>query len=96
MKYKLIDHYEVGYDLVLRLEKRWWWFGTRTEVVEYRGECTVWHDANTGRRASSSMEWMLCNIWTRIKWEKKDSEACREANKSMFKQFLEGSGDESV
>ena len=41
-----------------------------TTCNEYRGSCTVWHDALTGKRAGTFKESWLCDIWTLEKWRR--------------------------
>ena len=36
--------------------------------VNYRGTCTVWHNADSGRRCTTSMESRFCDIWTKEQW----------------------------
>lgn len=43
------------------------------EQVSYRGDCTVWHRVPDGKRADTSTEEMLCDMWT-AEWEWKDKE----------------------
>lgn len=40
-----------------------------TNKGKYRGGVTVWHDAYTGKRQSSSKEKWLSEIWTKKDWE---------------------------
>ena len=42
----------------------------RKVPTSYRGSCTVWHNALTGVRASSSLESRLADIWQKAKWDK--------------------------
>lgn len=46
----------------------WGLLGRRS--VRFRGSCTVWHDAETGRRASTLMEARLSDAWTKALWER--------------------------
>jgi hypothetical protein len=34
-------------------------------MTRYAGSCTVWHDADTGRRADLDTEFWLSNVWQR-------------------------------
>lgn len=55
-----------------------WWKTVHPEsTIRYRGDCTVWHDADTGERASSAIESELADVWTKAKWERKDRAARR-------------------
>lgn len=38
----------------------------------YRGNGTVWRHTKTGKRAGTSLESELSNVWTREKWKKED------------------------
>lgn len=47
--------------------------------IRYRGSCTVWHNADTGQRATTSMEYMLSNIYMKQRWNEQDAK--RKENK---------------
>lgn len=51
-----------------------------TNKTSYRGGCTVWHNAHTGRRIGTFGEGWLCDIWTREKWRCEDERAKRAEN----------------
>jgi hypothetical protein len=52
------------------VRKKYWLFGPLvSEDVAYRGDCTVWHNADTGHRASTMMESWLCDRWTQFNWK---------------------------
>lgn len=36
----------------------------------FRGTCTVWHEYPSGKRVSTALESRLCDIWTRLRWER--------------------------
>jgi hypothetical protein len=39
-----------------------YWFFWRREVA-YRGNCTVWHNVKTGKRATTHVECFLFDLW---------------------------------
>lgn len=48
--------------MILKIKTGWlWWRRERA----YEGECTVWHEVETGHRASSVIEARLADIWKR-------------------------------
>ncbi len=57
-------------EAIITLHMSNWFFG-RKKPVRFRGSCTVWHEADTGKRVSSSLESRLCNIWTKATWDQK-------------------------
>lgn len=57
------------------IEERW--FGPLRKV-RWRGSCTVWHNAETGKRAPTNIESRLCDIWTKARWERKSKDETRK------------------
>ena len=43
-----------------------------TTKRRYRGSCTVWHDADTGRRQDTFTESWLADLWTKARWDRDD------------------------
>lgn len=46
------------------------WFGAKPEILRFRGRVTVWHDAETGKRAGTMMESLLSDFDTKDDWER--------------------------
>lgn len=40
--------------------------------VEWRGSCTVFHNSETGKRASTDTEWVLSQVCNTEKWKLED------------------------
>ncbi len=64
-------------EAIITVQSRAWFGLGRVIVRRYRGAVTVWHDADTGRRADSGTEAWLCDVWIKARWERK--EAARDA-----------------
>jgi hypothetical protein len=47
--------------------------GNRSETNTYRGQCTVWHEYPSGKRASLEIEEVLSEYWVLIKWNEDKS-----------------------
>lgn len=47
------------------------WFFGRKKPVRFRGSCTVWHDADTGKSIGGAIQWRLLDIWTKATWDRK-------------------------
>jgi hypothetical protein len=61
---------------VKRTRRRFFLFGPMVLTVRrYRGSCTVWHDAETGRRMPTHTELWLSDIWTKWRWNTEDAAA---------------------
>lgn len=56
------DHEEA---IITLIERRWF---KPLRKVKWRGSCTVWHNAETGSRASTHIETRLYDIWTKARW----------------------------
>jgi len=51
--------------------KRFLFFGKEVkDVTKYIGSCTVWHELPDCERPGTSMEFWLCSIWKKHKYEK--------------------------
>ena len=46
---------------------------SKGDTVRYRGSSTVWHNADTGRRASTSMEYFLSEVFVKQRWSEQDA-----------------------
>jgi len=57
--------------LITLNHRSWFGFGPITHGV-YRGTCTVWRDAKTGKRCSTLLEARLSDIWTKARWKEAD------------------------
>lgn len=57
-------------DMDIRIMTGWWIF---KRVRTFRGSSTVWHDIETGERASSRMESKLSQIEWMTKQQKKET-----------------------
>ena len=51
----------------------------RAKVVRFRGSSTVWHNVDTGQRASTVLEYMLSNIYTQQRWKEQDARKKKES-----------------
>lgn len=59
-------------EAVITYVKRRWFRPDKN--VSWRGSCTVWHNAETGKRAPTYTEGWLCDIWTKARWDRKQKE----------------------
>lgn len=57
-----------SYDYLVKLEN------SQCELISYRGSSTVWRNVDTGKRASTTMELMLSDIYTKHKWKETENE----------------------
>lgn len=65
---------------------KYWLFGPQvSSTVTYRGDCTVWHNAETGMRASTTRECYLCDLWKQLEWQR---EAVEKQFDDMMGDFL--------
>jgi hypothetical protein len=78
MKYEVlkvgrVPHHSCDWHITVRMttEPFWWFTKPETFVRTYRGDCTVWHDAHSGKRANC--EHFLADVWTKANWEEKDA-----------------------
>lgn len=46
---------------------------SKGNTVRYRGSSTVWHNADTGRRVSTSMEYFLSEVFVKQRWNEQDA-----------------------
>ena len=59
-------------EAILKVDLRTGLFVMHTTRHSYRGSGTVWRDTSSGKRASTSVERFLCDLWTREKWRRDD------------------------
>ncbi len=75
--YSLIEAHKVGGGFVLHVEYQPGGIdrllGEKKHDRLFRGSCTVWHDAKTGKRASTSEEYQLAEIAAKVQWELDDT-----------------------
>lgn len=46
---------------------------SKGKTVRYRGSSSVWHNADTGQRASTSMEYFLSEVFVKQRWSEQDA-----------------------
>lgn len=73
MKYELVRSLQTHRDMVIVLKtKPSWWqklLGYKEAEYSFVGSCTVWHSYPELHRCSTSMEGMLADFWTKIRYE---------------------------
>ncbi len=60
-----------GDEAIITIRWQRWWGLAKPKVRRYRGEGTVWYDADTGRRQPTHIERMLSDIWTKARWNRR-------------------------
>ena len=74
MKITQCDHIKGTSDYmitVITTKRSWFGLGKPyTTIKRYRGRSTVWRDADTGKRQSTSMELWLCDVYKKAQWDK--------------------------
>ena len=69
MKVLSVESRSDQYDILVTVETGWWfWARQRT----FRGSGTVWHDAETGKRANTDIEAALSDVATKHRWDQED------------------------
>lgn len=59
-------------------ERRKFWFWRHpARTIAFRGSSTIWHYAETGRRAPGWVERRLSEMWTYSQWVRDDMRAAR-------------------
>ena len=70
---KVIDVQKVGLcDTIITVEHH-----PSCRRQRYRGDCTVWHDAETGKRQPTSIEAQLADVWQKWEWHQSDAKSGR-------------------
>ena len=67
-KFRIINLVRIDHDEEITLEKIpnmiASFFGATTEIIAFRGNGTVWHNLQTGRRADTMMEALIVDLVT--------------------------------
>lgn len=71
MKFEDICWLKSG-DAIIKFSKKSWFGLGKRKLYFVRGSGTVWHDY-FGKRQSTNIEIVLCDWWTREKWNLEDA-----------------------
>ena len=67
--YQLIQYEKVegSFDYIVSIKESWLFW---SKIKRYRGNCTVWHNEDTGARLGTSKECLLSDFWFLIENDK--------------------------
>lgn len=72
MRFELLSWSRIGdgdyFLLVREIPDRFFFWRPRPRKVLYRGDCTVWREFHSGKRAGTFRESVLSQFWQQIEW----------------------------